>query len=220
VTATTAHEAPAFIRLSAPITRRFLRFGAPMGPNALLTVRGRRSGRPQTVPLAVAQVDGRGYVVGTFGDTNWVLNLRHTQDAQLTLGSVSTPVRAMELTADQKLVFFGETLPRYLRTLPLHWRLMVRVLLTLAAPAILKDPEVAARSRSVFELVESRSACAARRDEPRSPVGEWRPAGAQHLEKFIVRQRVDGNAVRAGHRVGRQHRVQDGFLRRLDHRVE
>ena len=152
MTTTIPHDAPAFIRLSAPITRRMLRFGVPMGPNALLTVRGRRTGRPQTVPLAIAQIGERRYVVGTFGDTNWVLNLRHTPDARLTIGSRSESVCAVELTADQKRVFFGETLPAYMRTLPLHWRLMVRVLLTVAAPAMLKNPEVAARSRTVFEL--------------------------------------------------------------------
>ncbi len=147
------HDAPAFIRLSAPITRRMLRFGVPMGPNALLTVRGRRSGRPQTVPLAIAQIGDRRWVVGTFGDTNWVLNLRHTPEAQLTVGAVSEPVRAVELTADEKLVFFGDTLPGYLRGLPLRWRLMVRVLLTTAAPQMLRDPAKAAETRSVFELL-------------------------------------------------------------------
>ena len=147
------HDAPAFIRLSAPITRRMLRFGVPMGPNALLTVSGRRSGRPQTVPLAIAEIGERRWVVGTFGDTNWVLNLRHTPEAQLKIGSVSEPVRAVELTADQKKTFFGKTLPSYMRTLPWHWRLMVRVLLTVAAPQMLRDAAKAAQTRSVFELV-------------------------------------------------------------------
>jgi deazaflavin-dependent oxidoreductase (nitroreductase family) len=152
VTASIAHDAPAFIRLSAPITRRMLRFGVPMGPNALLTVRGRRSGQPQTVPLAIAQIDGRRFVVGTFGDTNWVLNLRRNPDAKLTLGSDVQAVHAVELTTDQKRQFFGRTMPAYLRTLPLRWRLMVRVLLTLAAPQMLREAEKAAQTRSVFEL--------------------------------------------------------------------
>ena len=153
MTTAISHAAPAFIRLSAPITRRMLRFGVPMGPNALLTVRGRISGHPQTVPLAIAQIGDRRWVVGTFGDTNWVLNLRATPEAQLTVGSLSEPVRAIELSADQKLVFFGDTLPGYLRGLPLRWRLMVRMLLTAAAPQMLRDPSRAAQTRSVFELL-------------------------------------------------------------------
>lgn len=153
MTTSIAHDAPAFIRLSAPITRRMLRFGVPMGPNALLTISGRRTGRPRTVPLAVAEIGGRRYVVGTFGETNWVLNLRHSAQAELRTGSGAERVRALELTAEQKLDFFGHALPRYLASLPLRWRLMVRVLLALAAPQMLRRPAQAARTRSVFELV-------------------------------------------------------------------
>ena len=153
MTGSIPHDAPAFIRLSAPITRRMLRFGVPMGPNALLTIRGRRSDQPHSVPLAIAATEGRRWVVGTFGDTNWVLNLRTTPEAQLVVGSTTEQVSAVELPPEDKLAFFGETLPRYLRTLPLRWRVMVRVLLTLAAPEMLRDPAMAARTRSVFELV-------------------------------------------------------------------
>ncbi|TAL05614.1 MAG: deazaflavin-dependent nitroreductase, partial [Chloroflexota bacterium] len=39
-------QAPAFVRASNPLTRRMLRLGMPMGPNVLLTVRGRTSGLP------------------------------------------------------------------------------------------------------------------------------------------------------------------------------
>jgi deazaflavin-dependent oxidoreductase (nitroreductase family) len=152
VTTGIPHGAPAFIRLSAPITRRMLRFGVPMGPNALLTIRGRRTGQPHTVPLAVAEIAGRRYVVGTFGDTNWVLNLRQSPEAELRVGSGSEQIQAIELTADQKLAFFGETLPRYLASLPLHWRVLVRVLLTHAAPEMLRQPALAAQTRSVFVL--------------------------------------------------------------------
>ena len=40
----TMNRAPRLIRLSNPISRGLLRLGMPMGPNTLLTVRGRTSG--------------------------------------------------------------------------------------------------------------------------------------------------------------------------------
>ena len=48
-------QAPALVRASNPLTRRLLRLGLPMGPNVLLTVRGRSSGLPRTAPVAVAE---------------------------------------------------------------------------------------------------------------------------------------------------------------------
>ena len=35
---------PAFVSIFNPIASRLLRIGTPLGPNALLTVRGRKSG--------------------------------------------------------------------------------------------------------------------------------------------------------------------------------
>ena len=76
-------QTPALIRWSGPIANRLLGIGMPMGPNRLLTVRGRKSGEPRTAPVAVVEVDGRRWVVGTFGETHWVRNLRAAGEATL-----------------------------------------------------------------------------------------------------------------------------------------
>jgi len=41
-----------------------------------LEVPGRRSGRPTYVPLAMADVDGRWYLVAMLGECNWTRNVR------------------------------------------------------------------------------------------------------------------------------------------------
>src|SRR6266513_1956347 len=72
---------PGYVAVFNPIARRVLKTGALMGPNALITVRGRKSGVPRTTPVAIVEIDGRRWVIGTFGDTNWVRNLRAAGEA-------------------------------------------------------------------------------------------------------------------------------------------
>jgi deazaflavin-dependent oxidoreductase (nitroreductase family) len=145
-------RAPAFIRNSGPITRWLLRLGLPLGPNRVLIIRGRRSGQLYRVPLAVAEVHGRRFVIGTFGDTNWVRNLRAAGEAELIVGGRTEAVRARELSHQQAVEFFGVTLREYVRELPIHWRAFVGLFLRLAAPELLSDPERAADLRPVFQL--------------------------------------------------------------------
>ncbi len=69
-------QAPSFVKVFNPIARRILNRGPLLGPNALITVRGRKSGLPRTTPIALVEIDGRRWVIGTFGEVNWVRNLR------------------------------------------------------------------------------------------------------------------------------------------------
>ncbi len=145
-------RAPAFIRNSGPITSRLLRLGLPLGPNRVLIIRGRRSGQPYRVPLAVAEVHDRRFVIGTFGDTNWVRNLRAAGEAELMVRGRTEQVAARELSHADAVKFFGVTLRHYLHELPIHWRAFVAIFLRLAAPELLSDPERSAELRPVFEL--------------------------------------------------------------------
>ena len=65
---------PTIVRRLNPLVRRLLRFGVPMGPNVLLTVRGRRSGLERTFPVAILEVGEGTYVFSPFGEVDWVLN--------------------------------------------------------------------------------------------------------------------------------------------------
>jgi deazaflavin-dependent oxidoreductase (nitroreductase family) len=80
-----------------PLIARLLRLGAPMGPNVLLTVRGRTSGQPRTFPIAVLEHDGHRYVFSPFGEVNWVRNLRAAGAATIKRGRREEPVVATEL---------------------------------------------------------------------------------------------------------------------------
>src|SRR5215472_11813837 len=74
-----------FLRVVNPLTRRLISAGLPTGaPNMLLTMRGRRSGRPRSVPLGMVEFDGRWFVQASYGETGWVANLRADGEATVT----------------------------------------------------------------------------------------------------------------------------------------
>ena len=66
-------------------------------PMYLLTVRGRKSGLPRTVPLAIIQRNGARYVGAAYGTVDWARNLRAAGEATLTRGRRSETVSAREL---------------------------------------------------------------------------------------------------------------------------
>ncbi len=141
-------RAPRFVPLFNPVARRLLRLGRLMGPNALLTVRGRKSGEPRTTPVAVVEIKGRRWVIGTFGEVNWVRNLRAAREGVITVGSKREAVRATELTREESARFFAEVLAPYASDGALK-RLVLRML---GAGDIIADPAGAAAGRPVFEL--------------------------------------------------------------------
>jgi deazaflavin-dependent oxidoreductase (nitroreductase family) len=144
----TPDKAPALVRFFNPLAQRVLRVGRLMGPNALLTVRGRKSGEARTTPVALVEIDGSRWVIGTFGETNWVRNLRAAGQATLTVGSNRQDVMATELSLEQGTAFFRDVLGPYVRRL----RIGGLLLSILGAKEILVDPAAAAQHRPVFEL--------------------------------------------------------------------
>ena len=141
-------RAPGLVQIFNPIARRLLRLGPLLGPNALITIRGRKTGQPRTTPVALVSLGGRQWVIGTFGDTNWVRNLRAAGEATLTVGQTQTKVLATELDERAGAAFFRDMLQPYVRSL----RIGPLLLRLLGARDILADPEGAARRRHVFEL--------------------------------------------------------------------
>jgi deazaflavin-dependent oxidoreductase (nitroreductase family) len=145
-------RAPAIIRFPGPIINWLLGLGMRLGPNWLLTVRGRVSGEMRTQPLAVIEVDGSKYVIGTFGDVNWCRNLRANPDAEIGRGNRHELVRAVELNPDQAAIFFREGLVPSLPSMPMTSRIATKVFIGYVAPDIYTDPEGAALRRPVFRL--------------------------------------------------------------------
>ncbi len=86
------------IRIGNRVVTPLLRAGMPMGPMALLTVTGRRSGLPRTTPVALAPHPSGWRLVAPFGVVDWVKNLRAEGTAQVTRRRRTVDVRAIELS--------------------------------------------------------------------------------------------------------------------------
>jgi deazaflavin-dependent oxidoreductase (nitroreductase family) len=142
-------QVPSFVPIFSPLALRLIRMGVPLGPNALLTMRGRKSGLMRTNPVAVLATGGRRWVIGTFGDVNWVRNLRAAREAVLTTGRRRESVQAVELTQPEVADFFANVVVPYVGSSVIRrWLLGL-----LGASDILRDPAGAASGRPVFELL-------------------------------------------------------------------
>jgi deazaflavin-dependent oxidoreductase (nitroreductase family) len=148
-------QAPSIIRKSNSLTSRLLRAGLPMGPNLLLTVRGRSSGQPRTFPVAVVEVEGRRWIAGAYGDVQWTRNLRAAGKAELEAHGQTEHVRARELTIDEATLWFRDVFQPYVGRLPFAGRLFGRAFFRLVGPEFMGDPERAAATRPVFELTSA-----------------------------------------------------------------
>src|SRR5437879_12799578 len=140
---------PFFVPPFNPIARRMLRGGLPLGPNALLTVRGRSSGLDRTTPVAVVAIAGRRWLIATFGDVNWARNLRAAGVATLTVNRRPEAIVARELPAGEAAAFFRDILTPYVGGVPLGRWILGSML---GAREIFTDPDGAARHHPVFEL--------------------------------------------------------------------
>src|SRR5262245_53504079 len=119
-----------------------------MGPNGLITVRGRRTGLPRTTPVTIMAVAGRRWVVSPFGDVDWVRNLRAAGTATLTFRRRGEAVTATELTPEEAVAFFREVhAPLARRNGWLAMWIVWHV-----DKIDIDNPREAARGRPVFEL--------------------------------------------------------------------
>ena len=105
---------PSFVPFLNPLMRRLLRVGVPMGPNTLITVRGRTSGEPRTFPVALMEIGARKFVFATFGEVNWVRNLRAAGEAIVRVGKDDRAMTAVELTPDEAVPVMKAALGRFL----------------------------------------------------------------------------------------------------------
>jgi deazaflavin-dependent oxidoreductase (nitroreductase family) len=92
------YKVNAFVRINNSIISSLLILGISMGSFALLTVRGRKSGRPIETPIAIFVQEGKSYLIASYGIVNWVRNLRAAGgEATLTRNRRTEKIHAIEL---------------------------------------------------------------------------------------------------------------------------
>lgn len=94
-------DLPFLVPILNPLIKGLLHIGVPMGSMALLTVKGRKTGKQRTTPVAVLKMDENRYIVSVYGLSSWVRNLRATGHAKLAHGLHSEQISVVELTPQQ-----------------------------------------------------------------------------------------------------------------------
>src|SRR5215469_9223718 len=85
------------LRVVSIIITTLLRLGLPVGPSALLSVRGRKSGKIYTIPIALVENSSTSFLVAAFGEVNWVRNLQAAGSAHLTRRRRTQAIGVVEL---------------------------------------------------------------------------------------------------------------------------
>ena len=99
-----------YAKLYNPIVSFLLRLGLPIGPQALLTVTGRRSGLPRTTPVAINRSGDGWHLISVYGRVDWVWNLEAAGRALITRRLRRFQVTARQLTPDEAAPVLRETL--------------------------------------------------------------------------------------------------------------
>ena len=129
------------------ILKFLMKAGVPLGPNRLVTIRGRKSGLPRTTPLAVIAVSGRRWVWSPWGESQWVRNLRAAGRATIAVRGRTEEVSATELDPTERVGYFRDVLGPLARSIPFGVQFIRMV-----DGVDLSDPVAAAKGRRVFEL--------------------------------------------------------------------
>lgn len=115
---TKTYRVTPFVRLSNFMVTILLRVGVRPGNMVLLTVRGRKSGSPRTTPVVISELDGKRWLLGSFGAVNWVRNLRAAGEATLTWGRHSEAITVVELPPEEAAPILKQSLagaPAFIR---------------------------------------------------------------------------------------------------------
>jgi deazaflavin-dependent oxidoreductase (nitroreductase family) len=140
-------QAPWWVPLFNPLTKVLLAAGVPLGPNGLITIRGRKSGLPRTTPVAIIEVGDKRWVWAPWGEVQWVRNLRAAGRATITVRRRTEEVTATELDPTERVGYFRDVLAPLARSIPFGVQ-FIRI----ADGVDLHNPVGVAKGRPVFEL--------------------------------------------------------------------
>ena len=88
---------PRWLRPMNRVMMAVQRLGVPTGPAMVLTVPGRKTGKPRSTPMTPFEFGGRLYGVAGYPGSDWALNARAAGSGTLAKGRRSRRVRIVEL---------------------------------------------------------------------------------------------------------------------------
>jgi deazaflavin-dependent oxidoreductase (nitroreductase family) len=142
---------PRSVSIFSPILQFLLAHGVPLGYNRLVTIRGRTSGQPRTVGIAVIEVGGRRWLWAPWGEVHWVRNLRAAGSATINVRGRKQEVTATELDPNERIEFFRDVVGPLARSIPFGV-----TFIRIVDGVDVRRPIEAAEGRPVFELHTAR----------------------------------------------------------------
>jgi deazaflavin-dependent oxidoreductase (nitroreductase family) len=148
---------PRWLRATNRAALALSRLGLTMGPVCVLTVPGRRTGKPCSAPVSPLTAGGGRYVVSALPDSDWARNVRAAGHAQLSRGRRREPVTLTEVT-DRTLK--EQVMRAYPREVPKGAPMFARAGITTSP-----DPDAFAAAAGHVAVFQVRPAPPARRNE-------------------------------------------------------
>jgi len=105
-------------RAANRVVRLLLKLGLMPGPTYLLTVPGRRTGRPLSTPVTLVEEGGQRWLVAPYGEVPWVRNARAAGQVTLTRGGRAEIVSLRALSEAEA----APVLRRYVTRVPITRR--------------------------------------------------------------------------------------------------
>ena len=92
---------PRYLKPMNRFVRTLQKFGIPTGPAMILTVPGRKTGKPRSTPMTPFTYHGELYTVAGYPGADWAANARAAGTGTLTRGRRSRPIKIVELDREQ-----------------------------------------------------------------------------------------------------------------------
>jgi len=131
-------------RIGNLVVKLFLRAGIGPKRMRLLTVQGRKTGKPYATPLTIVEIDGRRWLVAPYGGAAWVKNVEASGRAKLSRGRLTEQLAVEPVDAHEG----AAVLKAYVRIEP-----STRRAFKVEADASLEEFEAIASKHPVFRLV-------------------------------------------------------------------
>lgn len=168
------------MRISSTILTALLRAGMPLGSLTLLSVRGHKSGKISTIPVALVEQGNASFLVAAFGEVSWVRNLRAAGLAQFTRRRCTEVSGVVELEAREAAPILKQFLTSY------HLVPFIPPYFDVTPQSTLADAEDILSSQSPRQsrtrYTDNCPACLLR-NEPPDPLPESRAAHLPNLQR-------------------------------------
>ncbi len=92
---------PRYLRPMNRVVKVMQKLGIPTGPAMVLTVPGRKTGRPRSTPMTPFTYRGGLYAVAGYPGADWAANARAAGTGTLSRGRKSRKIRIVELDAEE-----------------------------------------------------------------------------------------------------------------------